>query len=148
MIEREAAIGELWSRLAATEGVVRTDRNPTGEPSAEDFPAILLFEWVDKVFKEERRGRTQIPVRYRRLSVGLEFFISGTTESAASNELSLFVNKAKAQLYRDGNSLGGKVVEMTEVGLSSVVRPKMGANAAAIAMELELVYIEDVQKVL
>lgn len=146
MIEREDVITALWGRLAAVTGVVRTARNPKEEPSVTDMPIIQFFELPDLVRSATRRGKERHPAYKRQLTVAIESFVQGTTESAVSQELVEFINALKTKLYEGGNTLGIKGVEFVETESSRVLRPPVGEPVAGLGIVIRITYTEDTGK--
>jgi len=141
VLQREKIIEELWSRLADVAGVQYTARNPKAPPSIENLPAIQFFELGDTVVNSSMRGG--YPIYSRVVSVVIEAFIKGSSETAVGKELMDFMVEIKKQLYLTGTKMrSGAVIQ--EVSSSRVLRPPVGANVAGIGLAVELRYVEDV----
>ena len=145
MLERETLMAELWSRIRSTPGVVYTARNPSQVPSAEQLPAIQMFEMPDTVEKQDSRGG--LPIYHRSLIVVVESFINATSEPAASKEITAFVDQVKKVIYSGGPTLGGKAKLIRETEASRVLRPKMGENIVGLGIVFAIQYIENVANI-
>ncbi len=146
MIEREEVVTALWARLASVPGVVRTARNPKEEPSVNDMPVIQIFELPDRVRSATRRGKERHPAYKRELTVVVESFVQGETESSSSQALVEFINALKTKLYQGGNNLGIKGVEFVETESSRVLRPPVGEAVAGVGIVIRITYTEDTGK--
>lgn len=146
MREREILIAEFWKRIASVTGVVKTARNPSDNPSTDDFPAIQFFELDDKVMQSGRRGG--YPIYQRTLMLTVEAFIAATSESASSKELGAFVQEAKKKIYAGGNNLNKTCNEITELGCTRVLRPPVGKNSVGIGIIFEIKYIENITTIM
>ena len=143
MLEREAIIAELWSKLSSVDTVVTTSRNSKVPPAIGDLPSIAFFELADTVEKVSSRGASQKPSYRRRFKVVIESYISASSEGAATKELGLFIRKVKQQLYEDGQTLGG-LAAFKEVETSRIFRPPVGEHVIGVGFVIEIVYIEDI----
>jgi hypothetical protein len=143
MQEREDIVAELWSRLAAVDGVMFTARNPKAEPKVENMPCIQFWEMADVVEESTKRG--DYPAYKRALRVVVESFVKSTEEAKTSQDLKDFIVKVKQQIYRDGASLGRRC-NVTEIESSRVLRPPVGENVIGLGIVFELRYIETTSK--
>jgi hypothetical protein len=141
MLEREAIIQELWSRLASVTGVAFTARNPKQEPSVDNLPCIQFWEMDDKVEEESARGG--YPSFKRSFDVVVEPFVLASTDASASKVLNDFIIEIKKQVYRDGVSLGG-LCRVSEAGSSRILRPPVGENVIGIGITFTFRYVETV----
>jgi len=139
--ERELIIAELWERLANVTGVVYTARNPKKPPSAESLPAIQFFELGDLV--EEASSRGGYPAYRRRVTVVIECFIAGSSESAATKELGAFVQEMKKKVYEGGATLGRRC-SISERDASRILRPPAGSHVAGVGIAFEIRYVENI----
>lgn len=147
MLEREVAMGVLWSRLASVTGVAYTARNPKAEPGADNMPAIQFFELDDKPEPAQSRGgRRSYPAYKRKLRVVIEAFVAGETEASASSDLAAFIIELKKKLYQNGNVLVPDNAFFEEVDGSRMLRPPTGQNIIGIGIFLDVNYIEDTGK--
>ena len=146
MFEREIAIAELWNRMASVSGVKYTTRNPKAPPSIDDMPTINIFELDDEVVSKSMRGG--YPIYKRRLQIILEAFIVGSSESASTKELGLFLRKMRKKLYEGGVNLGGKCAEISETTQTRVLRPPTGEHTVGIGLSFDMIYIEEISKLM
>jgi len=146
MIEREALMSELWSRMSQVKTSIYTTRNSSIPLKLENLPAIQIFEGDDMVQEESQRGG--YPIYRRLLAVQIELCINATSEGAASKELGEFVDLCKKKLYAGGANLGGKCSRIKEVGMGAVIRPPIGDTAIAVGFEVEVLYTEEVSKII
>ena len=146
MLEREIAIAELWRRMNSVSGVKYTTRNPKAPPSIDDMPTINIFELEDEVVGESMRGN--YPIYKRRLPIVLEVFITGSSESAATKELGLFLKEMRKKLYEGGANLGGRCAKITETTQTRVLRPPTGEHTVGIGLSFDMIYIEDISKLM
>ena len=146
MLERESAIAELWRRMASVPGVNYTTRNPKAPPSIDDMPTINIFELEDEVIGKGTRGG--YPIYKRSLPIVLEVFIVGSSESAATKELGLFLQEMRKKLYEGGVNLGRKCAEISETTQTRVLRPPTGEHTVGIGLSFDMIYIEDISKLM
>lgn len=146
MLEREIAIAELWRRMNSVSGVKYTTRNPKAPPSIDDMPTINIFELEDEVVAKTMRGG--YPAYKRSLPIVLEAFITGSSESAATKELGVFLQEMRKKLYEGGTTLGGKCAEITETTQTRVLRPPAGEHTVGIGLTFEMIYIEDISRLM
>lgn len=142
MREREELMGELWSRCSTVTGVVKTARNPSAPPSVSDLNYIALHELGDRVVQKKMRGG--LPVYLRELIVVLEIVIAGTSDGAATQEMSLFIRGVKQKVYAGGVNLSGKCSELEEIDASPIIRPPIGSNVIAEGLAFKIRYTEDI----
>lgn len=142
MLERENIIGEIWKRLSEVSGVGFTARNPKEPPSTDNLPSLTFFELEDMI--EEQRMRGGKPQYRRRLTLVIEAFVDGSTESLAVQELAAFVILMKAKLFADGSNLGGRCSEIVETESSRILRPETGGNVAGIGLAFDVKYVETI----
>ncbi len=145
MLQREAIIRELWSRMSSVEGVKYTARNPGAPPNVARLPAIQIFEFPDKVMEVSKRGG--YPIYKRKMQVIIEHFVAAATEGAATKEIMAFLLLSKKKLYAAGATLGG-LCSLTEVEASRILRPATGSHVAGIGVTLEITYVEDVGSIM
>ena len=142
MFEREIIKEEIAYRMSQVDGVMFTARNPKTPPNAEDFPAILMFEYPDEVESKGLRGG--YPIYKRKFKVVIECYITASSEGAATTELGDFVEKIKKKIYEGNNTLSKKASELNELELSQVMRPPVGDNTIGIGIIFEVSYIENI----
>ena len=141
--EREIALTELSDRISATTGIQFSGRNLEKEPSVNDMPCALIYELGDKIVSTTMRGG--YPAYKRELAVIVEIFISGSSEGAASKELSAFVTEVKKKIFEGGTNMGRKCSEIVETEASQIYRPSIGGNAIGMGIAFDIKYIENVQ---
>lgn len=142
MQQRETCISNLMYRISTVPGLGFSARNPDSEPSVNDFPAVLVFELADNV--EDISNRGGYPSYKRQVQVAIEIYLSGSTEDAATTELTTFVNAVKTKIYAGGANLGIRGVYLTESGAGRIMRPAIGGNTAGVSLLFNIRYIEDV----
>lgn len=145
MIEREAALVELWKRFGQVTGVKTTQRNPATSPELHDLPLIRFFEMDDVVM--ELGGRGGYPIYKRRLTLIVESFIRASSEGAATKELGVFIGSLKRQVYAGGTNLGGTCSEFVEASMGRILRPEIGQNSIGLGLVFNMRYIEEVVNV-
>ena len=141
MLQRETCIRRLMYLLSQVPSVGFVARNPVSAPDAADFPAIMLFEFPDRVMSMSRRGG--YPSYIRQMQVNIEFYVAGTTEDSASSDLTTFLQDAKTLIYTDGATLGLKGVAVEEVSSTRLWRPPVGKNAAGIGLQFNIQFVEN-----
>lgn len=143
MESREIIAKEIHSRLNSVSGTLIVFRNPKIEPTIDDIPCISFFELGDRVIKVSMRGG--VPYYLRQFNLIVEPMIKGTTEGKSTPELIAYVKQVKQKIYEGGPTLGGTCDQIVEVDTSSIIRPPLGENVAAIGMSFNITYKEDIR---
>ena len=119
-----------------------TARNPKEPPAVENLPSLTFFELADVILEKRMRGNK--PQYKRNLSLVIEAFVDGSTESLAVQELAAFVILMKQKLFEDGSNMGRTCSEITETETSRILRPETGGNVAGIGLAFDVLYIETI----
>lgn len=137
----EKIVTEVWRRLAATDGIRTTQRNPENPPEADDMPAGLLFELED-IPDSPPGQRNGYPAYKRSFSLAVEIFVKGSSAAAASKECRAFVQKVRAAIYAEPFDLGG-LGRIEEKGNTQIISYDAANHIKAMGIGFRVRYGEN-----